>query len=149
MSANGILLSAQSALPATGGNGTGTGGSVSYTVGQVFFKTNNGTAGSVNEGVQLPFEISVVTGIAETRGIRLDCSVYPNPAIAFLTLKIGNYESDNLSYQLFDPNGSLLEYKKIQGNETIIPMAKYRPSLYLLKVKENQKDIITFKIIKH
>lgn len=56
-------LKAQEAIPASGGNATGSGGSVSYSVGQVEYSSNTGSGGSVAAGVQQPYEISVVTGL--------------------------------------------------------------------------------------
>ena len=56
-----MVLHAQTGIPAAGGNASGTGGSVSFSVGQVFYLMNTGTTGSVLEGVQQPFEISETT----------------------------------------------------------------------------------------
>ncbi len=53
-------LQAQTSVNATGGNASGSGGSASYSVGQVVYTTHTGTNGSVAQGVQQPFEISVV-----------------------------------------------------------------------------------------
>jgi len=55
-------LQAQVAIPASGGNATGTGGTVSYSVGQVFYTINTGTTGFIVQGVQQPFEISHPAG---------------------------------------------------------------------------------------
>lgn len=107
-----MAIQAQTTIPATGGNATGTGGSVTYTVGQVVYTTNIGTNGTVARGVQQPYEIFIVTGIEQAKDITLVCSVYPNPASDFLTLKVENYDQENLSYQLMDTNGKLLESKK-------------------------------------
>jgi hypothetical protein len=52
------LLNAQTGIAAGGGNATGSGGSVSYSIGQVFYMMNTGTTGSVLQGVQQPWEIS-------------------------------------------------------------------------------------------
>jgi hypothetical protein len=142
-------LKAQSTIPVSGGNATGGGGSVSYSVGQVVYTTNTSiTSGSVAQGVQQPFEISVITGFKQAEDITLVCSVYPNPASDFLTLKVENYDKGNLSCKLFDANGKLLESLKVTGNETIISMANLLPDLYFLKVIDNEKEIKTFKIIK-
>ena len=56
-------LQAQQAIPASGGNASGSGGSASYSVGQVIYSKNTGTNGSVAQGIQQPYEIMVVTGI--------------------------------------------------------------------------------------
>ena len=141
---------AQNAIPTSGGNALGSGGTVSYSIGQVVYTTNTSIAsGSVAQGVQQPFEISVITGIEQAKDITLVCSVYPNPASDLLTLKVENYDKKSLSYKLFDANGKLLESKKVTGYETIISIANLLPSPYFLKVIDNQKEIKTFKIIKN
>jgi len=139
---------AQNTIPSTGGNASGSGGSVSYSVGQVVFTTSSSSVGSVSQGVQQPYEISVVTGLEEAKDIILSYSAYPNPVTDYLTLKIENYEYDNFSIRLFDSNGKLLQSKKLTGIETTISMTNLLPSLYFLKIIENQKEIKTFKIIK-
>jgi hypothetical protein len=141
-------LQAQETIPATGGNASGSGGTVSYSVGQVVYTTNTGTNGSVAQGVQQPFEISVVTGIEQT-AINLAISAYPNPTTDYLVLKVENYDKGNLSYQLFDMNGRLLQNKKIEGNETSIVMSNLVPATYFVKVTEGNKEVKTFKIIKN
>ena len=142
-------LQAQNTIPATGGNATGAGGTSSYTVGQVVYNTYNGTNGSAAQGVQQPFEISVVTGIEEALGISLEIMVYPNPTTDFLTLSVDNFEASNLSYYLYDINGRLLETKKLEGKQTSIAMSNLVPATYFLKVSEGSKELRTFKIIKN
>jgi hypothetical protein len=143
-------LYSQEAIPVTGGNATGNGGSFSYTIGQVVFTAISGSTGTTVQGVQQPFEISVATEIEQVRKIDLVCSAYPNPTTDFVTLRIGNGNSnDNLSYQLYDINGILLENKKITINETIISMHSMVPSTYFLKIIAGNREIKTFKIIKN
>ena len=142
-------LQAQETIPATGGNASGSGGSASYSVGQVIYTTNTGTNGSVAQGVQQPFEISEVTGIEQAKGINLNCSAYPNPTTDFLMLKVENYDKENLSYQLYDISGKLLENKKVTGTETSIVMSNLVPATYFVKVTEGNKEVKTFKIIKN
>jgi hypothetical protein len=145
----GTAIQAQNAIPASGGNDFGYGGSVSFTVGQTFYTTNPGTNGSVAQGVQQPYEISIVTGIEEAKDISLEILVYPNPATEFVKLKIENYEVQNLRFQLYDINGSLLQDNKVEDNETIIVMINYVSATYFLKVTDKNKVIKTFKIIKN
>jgi hypothetical protein len=141
--------SAQNTNPTTGGNATGSGGSVSYSVGQVVYTTNVGTTGSVAQGVQQPYEISIVIGLEEAKEINLKVSAFPNPTKEFLNLKVENYNVDNLSYQLFDIQGKLLESKKIESKETSIVTSNLVPATYFLKVIESNKEIKTFKIVKN
>lgn len=142
-------LNGQEAIPATGGNATGAGGTSSYTIGQIVYNTVSGTTGTVNQGIQQPYEISIPTAIKEASGITLECKVYPNPTTDFLTLKIKDYDTQNLSYQLFNIKGNLIENKKVLSNETQIAMGYLPPGTYFLKVTDNNKDVKTFKIIKN
>lgn len=141
-------LSAQESIPTSGGNGTGSGGVTSYTIGQTVYTTNKGSNGSVAQGVQQPYEISVVSGI-DIDFIQLDFLAYPNPTSNYLNLKVENNETVDLFFQLFDINGKLLKHGEISENEITISMIKYTASVYFLKVYSDQKEIKTFKIIKN
>lgn len=142
-------LQAQTSVNATGGNASGSVGSVSYSVGQFVYTTNTGTNGSVAQGVQQPYEISVVTAIEEPKGIALSVSAYPNPTTDNLTLSIEEFDISNLSYQLYDMNGKLLQNEKITGNQTSIVMSNLVPANYFVKVTNGNKEVKTFKIIKN
>ena len=150
-------IHAQQAIPASGGNASGSGGSSSYSVGQIVYTTNMGTGGSVLQGIQQPFEISVVTGLAETKGITLECSAFPNPTSDNLTLKIEGELNGQYIVYLFDVQGKLLETKNVEGNETSIGMKSLAPATYFLKIVQTRQtaspsssqEIKTFKIIKN
>lgn len=142
-------LQAQETITTAGGEASGSGGTASYTVGQVVYTSQTGTNGnSVAQGVQQPFEISVVTGIAEAKGISLEVSAYPNPTTDYLTVKVENYETARLQYIVFDINGKLLQQVKCTGNETSIDIQDYPAANYFVKVLDNQKVIKTFKVLK-
>ena len=70
---------------------TTSGGEASYTVGQVIYTTKYRNEGnSVAQGVQQPYEISVILGIPEAKDINLSVSAYPNPTTNYLTVKAEN-----------------------------------------------------------
>jgi opacity protein-like surface antigen len=138
----------QEAIPATGSDATGSGGIVSYTVGQVVYTTNTGTNASVTQGVQQPYEISVTVGL-EATGINLECMVYPNPATDVIKLIVEDYYSKNLSYQLYNIQGKLLASKKITGISSTVIMESLPTSTYFLKVMDNQIELKAFRIIKN
>ena len=142
-------LQAQTSIHTTGGNILGSGGSASYSVGQVVYTTNIGTNGSAAQGVQQPFEISVVTGLEEAKGINLSVLAYPNPTTDYLTLEVKDFELSTLSYQLYDMQGKLLQNEKIIVNKTSIVMSNFVPATYFVKVIQNQQEVKTFKIIKN
>jgi len=140
-------VTAQTSTNAAGGNASGSGGSVSYSVGQVVYTTNTGTIGSVAHGVQQPYEISVETGIEVTE-INLSVTAYPNPTRDFLQLRVEYQDFKDLSYQLYDMNGKLLQTKELIGTETQIDFSSYTPATYFVKVTQGNRELKIFKIIK-
>ncbi|CAN5515456.1 hypothetical protein BH10BAC1_BH10BAC1_11460 [soil metagenome] len=142
-------IEAQEIANTSGGNALGSGGSVNYSVGQIVYTTNTGTNGSVAQGVQQPYEISIVTGFEDASKINLSFSVYPNPTTDYLKLNIENYKTQNLTFILLDIDGKLLESKKLENNETSISMKNNASGIYFLKIIESNKELKTFKIIKN
>lgn len=142
-----VGLHAQETVPSTGGDATGAGGSSSYTVGQVVYTTNTGSNGSVAQGVQQPYEISVTTGINEAT-INLEMSVFPNPTINYLQLKVENEVLESLSFQLIDSQGKVIENKKVVKTHTNINMELLPKAIYFLNVRKNNLTVKTFKVLK-
>ncbi len=143
-----FLAQAQQTIPAAGSEASGSGGSVSYTIGQLVYTTNTGANNSLAQGVQQVYEISTL-GVDDINEIKLDYLVYPNPTIDKLTLKIQNFNNENLSYQIYDINGRILKMEKLMNNATSISM-RYLPSaIYFLRVSSGQQPLKTFKIMKN
>ncbi len=142
-------LSAQEVIPAAGGVGSGSGGTISYSVGQLFYSTYSGETVTVVEGVQQPFEISVVTGIEELIRFNFSSSVFPNPTVDILTILIEDKEILNLFYMLLDANGRLLQNGRITGPETRLNLKEHPAAIYFLKVTDGQIELATYKIIKN
>ena len=140
---------AQQSSNTAGGNATGTGGTVSYSVGQMNYTTNTGTSGSACQGVQQPYEIYMVTSVDEAKNLNINLSAFPNPTFDFLTLKIESSTTKNLSYLLLDMNGKLLATQILDGTETKIGMNNYAAATYFIKITENNNTLKTFKIIKN
>lgn len=141
-----MKTAAQKAIPATGGEAIGSGGVVSFTVGQVAYITNVGVSNSEIQGVQQPYEISVVTMLEQSPD-DMDLSVFPNPTTEFLMLKHEDIDAKNLTYELYDIHGKILKSNSLTGNNTRINMAGFPASTYFLQVKQVQKNITRFKII--
>lgn len=138
----------QNAALASGGESTGSGGKVSFSVGQIAYTNANGSNGSVNQGVQQPVEISTL-GKDEFPAITIGMSVFPNPTPNNITLKILDMPNENLSYQIIDLSGKLILNDKISTPETFIKIENLNASTYLLSVVNNNRTIKTFKIIKN
>jgi hypothetical protein len=143
-----IVNYAQSGTNASGGDGTGNGGTVSFSIGQTSYFSYKASNGSVSEGVQQPFEISVLSTQENIEGIQLSINVYPNPTSDFLTLSIANIDISDISFQLFDMQGKMLFSELVVGVQTEIFVKNLGSSTYILKVVQKNKDLKTFKIIK-
>jgi len=139
---------AQQALSTAGGEAGGTGGSVSYTIGQVAYDNYMATEGRLSQGVQQPYEIFIYTDLTEGNDIDLICTAFPNPAEDILLLVVKNIDLENVTYMLYNANGKVLEKNKITGKETTIAIVNLMPAVYYLKVITDQKEIKTFKIMK-
>lgn len=109
------LLQAQEATLSSGGDATGSGGSVSYSVGQVVYTTSIGANESEAQGVQQPYEISTTTGI-DIDHIKLKIEAYPNPTNNILSLSIENTNEGKYSYQLLNNLGKLIAQNSIANN---------------------------------
>jgi hypothetical protein len=144
------VLQAQQTVTTAGGNASGTGGSATYTIGQMAYITNSSNGvGSEWQGVQQAYEISVTTEINNTKSISLQYSAFPNPTTNIVRLKTEEINTDKLSYQLYDTNGKLIEDKILNNKETNVDMGQLEPATYILKVIRNLTVVKSFIIIKN
>ena len=137
---------AQQATTSSGSNASGSGGSVSWSVGLVTYSTSIGITGSVSQGVQQASQRSPVGTLGAESPITL--SVFPNPATNNFVLQIPGYSHQKLTYQLFDMQGRLLESNSIIGIQTIIYTHNIPSSTYFLNIIQGNKQIHSFTIIK-
>jgi Secretion system C-terminal sorting domain len=141
-----IHLQAQNGTVSSGGDATGSGGSVSYSIGKTDYIAPIGSGGNSNEGLQQPYEI-FTTGIDDDQ-ISLELSIYPNPTTASVFLKIEKENMSNLFFQLYDVNGAQLSSYVITDKTTQIAMEQYASGTYFIKVIQTNTILKTFKIIK-
>jgi len=138
----------QETISSAGGNAAGSGGTVTYTVGQVAYTAISGTNGYIIQGVQQPYEISVVTAIKNTEDISVEYNVYPNPTAGSFRLIVRSSEHNKMRFRIYNHNGLLLEDRKIESEETEISLRNFSSSIYFLKVISNNQEIKVFKIVK-
>lgn len=124
-------------------------GSISYVIGQTFFNTveKNGTGSieNVSEGL---YEV-VVLNVKDMR-IDLQVFMYPNPTSNFLNLVFEDaiILTKQLSYSLVDLNGRELVTSKINNVKSLIDMKDIPSSVYFLVIKQQNKMLHTYKIVK-
>lgn len=143
------VITAQSNTTSSTNKITDTGGSINYTIGQVFYQSQSGSTGIISNGVQVPVE-TLTLSINDDIFLHFTANVYPNPTVKDVYLKIDNLDNSNLSYQLYSINGKLItKTKSIIEENTKIAMSQLPVNVYLLQIKSNKKIIRTFKIIKN
>lgn len=140
-------LRAQTSVNASGGDASGSGGTVAYSVGQVVYTSNTASTGTVDQGVQHAYEIYTV-GIKEI-ALNISLTAFPNPTMENITLQISDYNNEKLSYQLFDLQGKALSNGQIVGQQTLINMNNLPRATYYINVLDQEnKKVQSFKIIK-
>jgi|TARA_B110000116_G_scaffold182745_1_gene158373 hypothetical protein len=142
-----FFIISQEIISPSAGDSSGSGGSLSYTIGQVFFNTIESDYGSLVQGIQQPFEFQTLSTPALLT-VQLTAVTYPNPTTEFVLLKISDTALENLQYTLFDLNGKTIDSKKINSFSTKITMKNFAIGMYLLKLTKNNQPLKTFKIIK-
>ena len=143
-----VSIHAQESSASSGGEASGTGGSSSYTTGQVFYITNSSSSGSLGQGVQQAFEFQTLSNLL-LYSVQLKAVTYPNPTTDFIILKITDSALKKLDYTLFDLNGKSIASDAIINSSTEIQMKHLSIGAYLLKVSQQNQPLKTFKIIKH
>ena len=75
-------------------------------------------------------------------------AAFPNPTTNYLQLKVESDKLENLSFQLLDLQGKVIENKKVTASNTIITMEVLPKAIYFLKVTRNNQEVKIFKVIK-
>lgn len=142
-----VWVMAQTGTVAAGGNASGTGGSVSFSAGQIVTNPVSGTNGKLTQGVQQPYEIFVVTGIKEN-SIQLKAIVYPNPALGFVILSVEQKDISGMTCVLTDMQGKVISSQEVKSTQTRIDLSQLAQGAYQLQVFQNNESVKIFKVIK-
>ena len=143
-----LQLQAQNNSVTAGGDASGSGGSISYSIGQVDYIQATGSGGTAYQGVQQPIEIYVL-GNDEFSNIELSAVIFPNPTSNYVTLSINDMYTNELSFTVVDVNGRKIMSEQIRSAQTIVPFEHLQASMYLLSVMNGNSLLKTFKIIKN
>lgn len=140
---------AQSGITTSGGSHNDESGSISYSVGQVFYASASSENGSLNEGIQQAYQIATIMGQDEFEYIQLNIKAFPNPTKDFLYLSINPLPSQNYGYVLADMHSKSIQTKDRLQSENQIDMSALPPAVYFLRLTHNNEIIKVFKIIKN
>ena len=127
------LIQAQESINTAGGDASGSGGSVAYSIGQVVYTTNASSSGSIAQGLQQAYEIQSLE-VSEVK-LSISLKVFPNPTTSNLTLQLSEYNNEEYLYLLYDMLGKAMSKNQINSQQTQIntpglPSATYITSIY-------------------
>ena len=124
-----------------------TGGSISYTVGQIDYKSTTDSSGQLNEGVQQPWEIYTlsVEEYNDTAGLY---TIYPNPVSSSFQLQIADLSSEVYVATLYSLEGKVIFNITVYTGSQEISLEGLPEGIYLLNLYKNDSVVKMFKIIK-
>jgi hypothetical protein len=137
----------QETITTSGGEATGSGGSSSYSVGQIVYTTHTGASGSISQGVQQSVELFTLSN-PDLTTVNLTAVTYPNPTSNYVVLAISDANLSNLNYVLYDLQGRIVTKGLTTQANTQIDMHSLATGTYVLKINQNSQELKTFKIIK-
>lgn len=140
------LLKAQKTIASTGVTTSGSGGSSSYTVGQIDYQQKGANA-QVMEGVQHSYEI-LTLAVENLNGKEKNILLYPNPVKDFLFIDLNDKNYSDSNYVLFDSQGKLIKKGDLDQQKTELDFSALPTSVYIIQIFHKNQIIKTFKIIK-
>ena len=141
-----IQIQAQNNTVSAGADAEGSNGSVSYSIGQVVYTSATGINGSINQGVQQPYDYDVITGIEHTE---IELALYPNPTLGQVNLSIADSRTQEYSLSLFDATGRLIMQNSQLNGLNSFSMESYSAGAYTLSVFKKEELVKSFRIIRN
>ena len=135
----------QNALSAAGGHFKSSGGSTSFTVGQVAYVLKKGTGSYLNEGVQQVYT-KKTTPIEELVYLK-EVQLYPNPTQETMTLILSSKEDIQVRYTIMDYLGKEIRNGNILSEKSEISLRDLPSGNYFISLK-SKKEIRIFKMVK-
>jgi hypothetical protein len=135
----------QNALSAAGGHFKSSGGSTSFTVGQVAYVLKKGTGSYLNEGVQQVYN-KKTTPVEELVYLK-EVQLYPNPTQETFNLIISTKEDFQVRYNIMDYLGKEIRNGNILSEKSEISLRDLPAGNYFISLKSKKENRI-FKIVK-
>ncbi len=118
---------------------------ISWSIGETVTDTHQNTSNVLTQGFHQ--NTYMVLGI-ENQNNRFELCAYPNPTTDIITLAFNEYNSDTYIITIVDVNGRLLQTERINSDHTALNFSAYVPGTYFMVIKQQNKLIKSFKIIK-
>jgi len=135
---------AQQAVLSSGGDASGSSGSISFSIGQVAFTSSGDNA--ANEGVQQPYEFFTVSLHESHEAYQID--IFPNPTTDELVIGTDNRNHD-LTAMIFDAKGMLIETIRLQNATTRISVSNWASATYVISINDSKGTSSSYQLVKN
>lgn len=139
------LMNAQSATVSSGGEGSGLGGTVSFSIGQLVVESTVDSEGSISPGVQHAVE-SMVTFIDENVLCNI-LTVYPNPTTERIHCSFDQVFIGEVC--VFDHLGQCVFIQALNAQEMSIDVSKWSTGAYLMHFLIDDRSAAIHRIVKN
>jgi hypothetical protein len=116
-----------------------------------FRAANTDTSSSIpSDTLALPNDSSQAAKQARAMAMQHGITVYPNPTKDLIIISIHKtgYENQKANMYLMDNTGKTLDKQIYYGNELTFDLGKSPPGTYYLKVVFENKEALTYQVIK-
>ena len=139
-----LIAQQQEVISSAGSFFENSSGSISFTIGECISSSLSSTSIILTQGFQQS-KLNIV-GIPNNKFLDYEIMAFPNPVKEFVTLKIE--KPQGFTYKLYSMNGTIIENKIIVSTDSEINFNELPPSVYILRVFQNNEGVKSFKIIK-
>jgi len=118
---------------------------ISWSIGETVTETHQNTTNVLTQG----FHQNTYTVLAvDDHNFHFEMRAYPNPATDLITLEFEKYANNKFTVIVTDINGKILQSKPIDNQYLPLNFSAYVPGTYFMVIKQQNKLIKSFKIIK-
>ena len=141
-------VNGQTSINSSWGEGTGTGGRMTYSMGQVFVQNVDvpGVA-RIAEGIQHPLEV-LTSGMDDVSQILGGVMLFPNPTAGELNLQIQEFRPGLFSYRIFNNLGQSIQNEDVHNSSCLISLETLVAGNYRIEVTNRSGKQKIFQVIK-
>lgn len=141
----GALAQPHLVVSASGASFQNSSGYISYTIGEGITSTLASSQAILTQGFHQWYPKT--PGVPVENRPEIEISVFPNPVTDLLILQVEEYQG--FDYILYDVIGGLIDRGPVLGERTEIDFTALAPSMYILRVTDNNEEVRLFQIVKH
>ena len=137
----------QESVVISGGEISGPGGSMSISIGQTFYQTNNDAIYSEVQGVQQPFEFSIVSSTDIQNKLK-NIDTYPILASQYITILNDDYSLEKIKFEIFNLRGQKVKEGELIGPKQIIQITDIKVGNYFIHFRHPEHQFSSIQFIK-